>query len=82
MTVDDMNRALAILFLALALVAFTHTVAAQSQQDRVAARLPNIDKLINRSSGALQVIDSESSDAKLKRQAALELLLQKRRFIL
>jgi len=49
---------------------------AQATQEGVANRLPYIDKLLNQSSAAKQVIKSSSREAKQKRQLALELYLQ------
>ncbi len=50
----------------------------QSSQQDVADRLANLDKLLNRSSGARQVIDSGSSEAQAKRQQALDRYRQAR----
>ena len=45
---------------------------AQTAQEAVANRLPNIERLLNQSSGAKQVIDSANKDALAKRQQALD----------
>lgn len=51
---------------------------AQATQQSVAARMPYIEKLLNQSSAAKQVISSSSIEAKQKRQLALELYQQAR----
>ena len=51
---------------------------AQATQQSVAARMPYIEKLLNQSSAAKQVINSNSSEANQKRQLALELYRQAR----
>lgn len=45
---------------------------AQTVQEAVANRLPNIERLLNQSSGAKQVIDSANKNALAKRQQALD----------
>jgi hypothetical protein len=45
-------------------------------QAAVSDRLPNIERLLNQSSGARQVINSNNSDALMKRQQALDLYRQ------
>ncbi|TNF90921.1 MAG: hypothetical protein JSU67_18340 [Gammaproteobacteria bacterium] len=57
----------------LALVASAGNGYAQSG---VSERLPNIDRLLNQSSGARQVIDSDSPQARAKREQALEAFRQ------
>jgi len=49
---------------------------AQATQQSVEDRMPYIEKLLNQSSAARQVINSSSSEAKQKRQQALELYQQ------
>ena len=49
---------------------------AQASQESVANRMPYIEKLLNQSSAAKQVISSSNSEAKRKRQLALELYQQ------
>jgi hypothetical protein len=45
-------------------------------QAAVTDRLPNIERLLNQSSGAKQVVNSNNSDALMKRQRALDLYRQ------
>ena len=54
---------------------FLLTLLAGSVELQAAAvdRLPNIGRLLNQSSGAMQVINSSNSDALKKRQQALDL---------
>ena len=51
---------------------------AQTVQEAVANRLPNIERLLNQSSGAKQVIDSANKNALAKRQQALDAYQQAR----
>ena len=51
---------------------------AQSAQDAVADRLPNIERLLTQSSGAKQVLNSNNSEALAKRQQALDAYQQAR----
>lgn len=67
-----MNRLINGSLLLLLLATLCGKVYAQATVQNVADRLPNIERLLNQSSGAKQVISSGNSGAQTKRQQALD----------
>ena len=63
-------------FQILTLLALVASAGNGYAQSGVSERLPNIDRLLNQSSGARQVIDSDSPEARAKREQALEAFRQ------
>ena len=68
-----MNKKSILKILTMILGSLISNAYAQATQEGVANRLTQIDKLLNQSSAAKQVIKSSSSEAKQKHQLALEL---------
>lgn len=68
-----MNKIVLKIFLLITLVSVHGIVHSQASKESISSRLHNMSKLLNESSGARQVISSTNSEAKQKRQEALEL---------
>ena len=64
------------IFLLIAILAAYGPARSEVSKDVIASRLHNISKLLQESSGARQVINSSNSEAKRKRQQALDLYQQ------
>ena len=71
-----MNKIVLKIFLLITLVSVHGIVHSQASKESISSRLHNMSKLLNESSGARQVISSTNSEAKQKRQEALELYRQ------
>ena len=71
-----MNKIYIKIFLLITLISVHGIVHSQASKESISNRLQNMSKLLNESSGARQVISSTNSEAKQKRQEALELYRQ------
>jgi len=68
-----MSKLILKIFLFISLLNIHGLVQSEVSNDSIASRLQNTSKLLHQSSGARQVINSSNSEAKQKRQQALEL---------
>ena len=71
-----MNKIVLKIILLITLISVHGIVHSQASKESISNRLQNMSKLLNESSGARQVISSTNSEAKQKRQKALELYRQ------
>ena len=71
-----MNKIVLKIILLITLISVHGIVHSQASKESISNRLQNMSKLLNESSGARQVISSTNSEAKQKRQEALELYRQ------
>lgn len=71
-----MNKIYLKIFLLITLISINGIAHSQMTKESISSRIHNMSKLLNDSSGARQVINSSSSEAKQKRKKALELFQQ------
>jgi len=71
-----MNKLIFTLFLLPTLIGTFGSAHSQTSKESISSRIHNMSKLLNDSSGARQVINSSNSEAKQRRQKALELYQQ------
>ena len=71
-----MNKIIFTIFLLLTLIGTFGSAHSQTSKESISSRIHNMSKLLNDSSGARQVINSSNSEAKQRRQKALELYQQ------